>query len=41
MSGLNEQAKLEIDTAFECQQSYALELRKADYQRRIASLDRV
>jgi aldehyde dehydrogenase (NAD+) len=40
MSGLNEQVKLEIDNAFACQQSYALELRKSDYKRRIAVLDR-
>ena len=40
MSGLNEQVKLEIDHAFACQQSYALELRKSDYKRRIAVLDR-
>ena len=40
MSGLNEQVKLEIDNAFARQQSYALELRKSDYKRRIAVLDR-
>ena len=40
MSELNEQVKLEIDNAFACQQSYALELRKSDYKRRIAVLDR-
>ena len=40
MSGLNEQVKLEIDNAFACQQSYALELRESDYKRRIAVLDR-
>ena len=40
MSGLNEQVKLEINNAFACQQSYALELRKSDYKRRIAVLDR-
>ena len=39
MSELNEQVKLDIDNAFARQQSYALELRKSDYKRRIAVLD--
>ena len=40
MSELNEQVKLNIDNAFARQQGYALELRKSDYKRRIAVLDR-
>ena len=40
MSELNEQVKLNIDNALESQQSYALELRKSDYKRRIEVLDR-
>ena len=40
MSELNEQVKLDIDNAFARQQSYAVELRKSDYKRRIAVLDR-
>ena len=40
MSGLNEQVKTNIDGVFARQQRYALELRKSDYKKRLAVLDR-
>ena len=40
MSDLNEQVKQDIDNAFARQQRYAIELRKSDYKKRVAVLDR-
>lgn len=40
MSELNEQVKTNIDGVFTRQQRYALELRKSDYKKRLAVLDR-
>jgi aldehyde dehydrogenase (NAD+) len=40
MSELNEQVKIDIDGVFARQQRYALELRKSDYKKRLAVLDR-
>ena len=36
----NHQLKQQIDTTFQDQQQYALELRKSDYKKRLAVLDR-